>query len=131
MGAGMDRLIEERIRRAQEEGAFDNLPGEGAALDLNDDPLVPMELRAICRVLKNSGYLPPEVEHLRELRQLEGVMLDETADTDARAAARRRMEGLLMQLERNGMPRVAQQAWAQYADKIAVRLAERRGDGKQ
>jgi hypothetical protein len=120
MSLPLDQLVEERIRQAQREGAFDDLPGAGRPLQLDDDALVPEELRMVCRVLKNAGYVPPEVEHLRELRQLEALALDESGTQ--RRAARKRMELLLLKLEQAGMGRVAQQAWAEYADKIAARL---------
>lgn len=124
----MDRLVEDRIRKAQEEGAFDDLPGAGRPLQLDDDLLVPEELRTVCRVLKNSGYLPPEVAQLRELRQLEALVVGEAGEVGdlERSAARKRMELLLVQLEQAGMGRVAQQAWADYAEKVAARLARQK-----
>lgn len=123
MAYGMDKLIEERIRKAQEEGAFDNLPGEGRPLNLDDDLLIPEELRMICRVLKNSGYVPPEVEELKQLRQLESIVASDALEGE-RLAARKRMEFLLVKLEQSGLARVAQAAWDQYADKVAERMAE-------
>jgi len=118
----MDRLVEERIRKAQEEGEFDNLPGAGRPLQLDDDLLVPEELRMVCRVLKNSGYLPPEVEELRQLRQLEAIVAGDALEGE-RLAARKRMEFLLMKLEQSGLARVAQAAWDQYAEQVAARMA--------
>lgn len=119
----MDKLIEERIRQAQAEGAFDALPGAGQPLNLDDDLLIPEELRMVCRVLKNAGYVPPEVEQLRELRQLEAIVISEAGD-GARLAARKRLEYLLMQLEQSGMARVAEKAWAEYAEKVTARIAK-------
>ena len=126
MGFGMDKLIEERIRKAQAEGAFDNLPGQGRPLNLDDDLLIPEELRMVCRVLKNAGSVPPEVEELRELHQLEAVIASDALEEGDRLAARRRMEFLLIKLEQSGMARVAQAAWDQYAGKVAAHLAETR-----
>ncbi|HEY4372097.1 MAG TPA: DnaJ family domain-containing protein [Burkholderiales bacterium] len=121
----MEKLIEERIRKAQAEGAFNNLPGEGKPLNLDDDLLIPGELRMVCRVLKNAGYVPPEVEELRELRQLEAVVASDALEGE-RLAARKRMEFLLIRLEQSGMARVAQAAWDQYAEKVAAKMAETR-----
>lgn len=118
----MDKLIEERIRKAQAEGAFDHLPGEGKPLNLDDDLLIPEELRMVCRVLKNAGYVPPEVEELRELRQLEAVVASDALEGE-RLAARKRMEFLLIKLEQSGMARVAQAAWDEYAEKVAAKMA--------
>jgi len=60
----IDKLAEQHILKAQDEGEFNNLPGEGQPLKLEDNVLVHAELRSAYRLLKNSGYLPQEV-HLR------------------------------------------------------------------
>ena len=44
---------EQRILEAQTQGVFDDLPGAGAPLKLDDDAMVPEELRAAYRILKN------------------------------------------------------------------------------
>jgi hypothetical protein len=77
--SGFDALVEKQVRDAQAQGAFDDLPGAGKPLKLDDDAMVPEELRAAYRVLKNSGYVPPEVEALRDLRAIE-FMLKNTRD---------------------------------------------------
>jgi hypothetical protein len=121
MSFGMDKLVEERIRQAQSEGAFEKLPGQGQPLNLDDDPLIPEELRMVCRVLKNSGYVQPEVEELKQLRQLEAMVAGDALEGE-RLAARKRMEFLLMKLEQSGLARVAQAAWDEYAGKVAARM---------
>jgi hypothetical protein len=130
VGFGMDKLIEERIRRAQAEGDFDDLPGQGQPLRLDDDLLVPEELRLVCRVLKNSGYVPPEVDELRQLHQLEAVIASDALEEGDRLTARRRIAFLLIKLEQSGMARVAQAAWDRYAEKIAARMAGGPLEGK-
>ena len=71
----LDAIAERRIREAQERREFDDLPGAGAPLELDDDALVPEELRTAYRVLKNAGFLPPEVEAHREIREIEQLLL--------------------------------------------------------
>ncbi len=61
---------ERRIREAQKQGAFDHLPGEGKPLNLEDDSAVPEELRMAYKVLKNSGYLPPELAERKEINTI-------------------------------------------------------------
>ena len=78
-----DQLAEQRICEAQKNGAFDDLPGAGAPLVLDDDAMVPEELRAAYRVLKNSDYVPAEVEALRDLRAVE-LSLEQERDTARR-----------------------------------------------
>jgi len=127
MSFGMDKLIEERIRQAQSEGAFEKLPGQGQPLDLDDDLLIPEELRMVCRVLKNSGYVPPEVEELKQLRQLETIVASDALEGE-RLAARKRMELLMMKLEQSGLARIAQAAWDEYAGKVAARMGGAKGN---
>ncbi|ORM65110.1 DnaJ family domain-containing protein [Pantoea rwandensis] len=70
----IDQLVEQQIRAAQERGELSNLPGEGAPLNLDDDSGVPAELRTAYRLLKNSGFLPPELEIRREALQLNDLL---------------------------------------------------------
>jgi hypothetical protein len=58
----LELLAEKKIEEAVSRGDFDDLPGAGRPLDLTDDPLVPEELRLAYRILKNAGFVPPEVE---------------------------------------------------------------------
>jgi hypothetical protein len=58
----LDFLVEQKLAEAVSRGEFDNLPGAGRPLDLDDDKLVPEELRVAYRILKNAGCVPPEVE---------------------------------------------------------------------
>ncbi|MBG0777337.1 MAG: DUF1992 domain-containing protein [Desulfovibrionaceae bacterium] len=61
------RIAEERIREDMDKGGFDDLPGRGRPLPRDDDALVPEELRMAYKVLKNAGYVPPEVADRKEL----------------------------------------------------------------
>lgn len=102
MFAAFNELIERRIDEARREGQFDDLPGAGRPLELDDDRLVPEELRAAYRVLKNSGYLPPEVEVLRDLDTMLRVAVDADEGSEAGRRASRRMMALAVALEARG-----------------------------
>jgi len=119
-----DQLAERRIREARENGAFDDLPGTGAPLALDDDALVPAELRAAYRVLKNSGYVPAEVEALRDLREVEQMLQHERDD-----ARRNELIGKLnLLLARAGIAHKRNLAVEQdYFQKIAEKPGARRG----
>ncbi len=56
----LDALVEQRIAAAAARGEFDDLPGAGAPLSLDDDALVPEEVRVANRILKNAGFVPPQ-----------------------------------------------------------------------
>ncbi len=59
-------LAERKIEEALARGELEGLPGAGRPLDLDDDRLVPEELRMAFRVLKNAGLVPPELEPARK-----------------------------------------------------------------
>ena len=63
-------IAERRIAEAQERGDFDNLPGAGKPLQLEDDSAVPEEIRMAYKVLKNAGCLPPELADRKEINNL-------------------------------------------------------------
>ena len=70
----LDQLAERRIAEARDKGELQGLPGEGRALQLDEDPLVPETLRVGYRILKNAGFLPPEIEARREIAALEDLL---------------------------------------------------------
>ena len=120
----LDNLVEQRIREAQEKGEFDDLPGAGAPLDLEDDALVPEELRAAYRLLKNAGFLPPELEAHGEIRQLE-QLLRTVEDAGERASLIARINFLLSRGS-PGKRRGSLQVEDAYYEKIADALDRQR-----
>ncbi|MSP97700.1 MAG: DUF1992 domain-containing protein [Betaproteobacteria bacterium] len=90
----IDAIVEERIGEAMRRGEFTDLPGTGKPLELNDDPLVPEDVRVINRVLKNAGFAPPEILDRREISALEAHLpaiaaVDERSKAIAKLAALR------------------------------------------
>ncbi len=61
-----DAIVERKIAEAQLAGAFDDLPGAGKPLDLEEDRLVPEDVRTAYRILRNAGYLPAELLDRKE-----------------------------------------------------------------
>jgi hypothetical protein len=68
------KIVEQRIKEALEKGEFDNLPGQGEPLSLEDESRVPEDLRLAYKVLKNADCLPPELELKKEIRQMEDML---------------------------------------------------------
>ena len=116
----IDSIAEQRIREAAQRGDFDDLPGAGKPLDLDDDLLVPEELRMAYRILKNAGFVPPEVQALSEIGALERLIqsLDEG---EHRTMAMRKLRLLRMQLDSSRGGNL--QLEADYYDKLTRRLA--------
>jgi len=122
----LDQLAEARIREAVERSEFDDLPGAGEPLELDDDTLVPEELRAGYRLLKNAGCLPPELQLRREIHDVCALL---TAARDAVESGRlaRRLNHLLSTLAAarggNGDLRME----ADYYQKLRRRVEQGRG----
>ena len=84
----LHRIAEQRILEAQREGAFDNLPGRGKPLELEDLSWVPEDLRIGYHVLKNAHVLPPEVELLKDIHSLEDLLKHVEDETERRSLAK-------------------------------------------
>jgi hypothetical protein len=102
--SGLEALVEARIAEAMTNGEFDNLPGAGRPLDLDNDAAIAPELRVAHRILKNAGFVPDEVHARREITQLRALVA--TLDDDgARRQAASRLALLQCQLEAAGARR--------------------------
>ena len=71
----LDFIAEQRIAEAIANGDFDDLPGSGKPLELDDDSLVPEELRLAYRILKNAGFVPQEIESLKGSKDVRKLVL--------------------------------------------------------
>ena len=72
-------IAQNRINEAIENGEFDDLPGKGKPLNLDEYFNCPEADRAANSLLKNANAVPPEVELLKEIEQLENS-LDHCSD---------------------------------------------------
>ncbi|WP_289367626.1 DUF1992 domain-containing protein [Pantoea stewartii] len=99
----IDQLAEQHIKAAQEKGELSDLPGEGAPLNLEDDSQVPPELRAGYRLLKNAGFLPPELELRREALQVSDLLQHLDPDDPEALIQTQRLRQLKIRLSQAGM----------------------------
>lgn len=97
----IERLAEERIREAMERGEFDNLPLAGKPLPLEPNGLVPEELRLGYKLLKDAGFLPPELELRKEILSLR-ELLATVDDDEERLKLGRRINHLVLRLNLMG-----------------------------
>jgi Domain of unknown function (DUF1992) len=102
----LNKIVEQRIQKAQEEGVFDNLPGKGKPLQFDDDTWVPEDLRLAYKILKNSNCLPIEMELRKEIFSLR-QLLDAAIDPEIRRDLRRQLNLLVLRhnLQRKGPAR--------------------------
>ncbi|RMH07762.1 MAG: DUF1992 domain-containing protein [Armatimonadetes bacterium] len=73
-GFDIQRVIEliadRKIEEAMQEGKFDDLPGKGKPLPLDEEWFAPPEMRPAIRLLKSAGVLPDWLERAREIERL-------------------------------------------------------------
>lgn len=101
----IDRLAEQHIQAALERGELDDLPGAGKPLPTEDLAMVPESLRAGYRLLKNAGYLPPELEALREIRDAEDLLarIQDPGERDRQLRRLRLLETRLLEARGHGL----------------------------
>ncbi|MEG5901830.1 DUF1992 domain-containing protein [Enterobacter bugandensis] len=99
----LDQWAERHIRDAQIKGDFDNLPGSGEPLELEDDSHIAPELRAGYRLLKNAGCLPPELEQRREAVELVDLLKGIRQDDPRHKQLSRRLALIELKLRQAGM----------------------------
>jgi len=116
---GFEAIVEQRIAEASRRGDFDDLPGAGRPLDLDDDRLIPEELRIAYRILKNAGYVPPEVQLMQDIAELERLV--HASEGVQRSVALRKLRLLTMQMSASRSGNL--QLEADYYDRLAERLS--------
>ena len=118
----IDQIAEARIQEAIGQGELRGLPGEGQPLHLEDDSAIPEELRAAYRLLKNAGFLPPELQWRRELREAE-QLLQQLPECD-QSRARARLELLQLRLAAHRRQPMNLLLEDQYRQRLLERLSE-------
>lgn len=94
---GFEAIVEERIKKAQQEGLFDNLKGMGKPL-VFEDALVPEEFRLAHKILKNAGFLPPELVLRKKIFQTEQLLETTGYESPERANLQKKLNFLLTKL---------------------------------
>ncbi|MES1942373.1 hypothetical protein T5B8_19133 [Salinisphaera sp. T5B8] len=118
----LDRLADAHIKAAAERGEFDRLAGAGKPLPRDTARDVPPELRAGYRLLKNAGFVPPEIEAKREIRDIHDLLRTADADSGQSQRLNRRLRWLETRLRESRRGR-ALLADPHYAGAIRERLA--------
>ena len=120
---GFDRIVEDRIRSAQRQGQFDNLTGAGQPLQLTDESGVADDLRMAHKILKNSDFLPPEIELKKQIRQTEELLAG-MEDTKQRYRTMKKLNVMIMKLNSMRRVPVEMEMPQQYLDKVVQRLEQ-------
>jgi len=125
MFTGFSRIIEERIRKAQKNGEFDNLEGSGKPLKLEDDSHIAADLRLAHKILKNANCLPPEIELKKEIACTEDL-LSGMKDTAQKHRTLKKLNYLIMKLNAVRNTSIELEMPQQYSHKLAERLESKK-----
>lgn len=63
----LESMAEKMLREAIEAGEFDNLPGKGKPIDLNENPFEDPDLRVVHKLLRNAGFAPAWIEERKDI----------------------------------------------------------------
>ena len=126
MFQGFEKIIEERIRRAQQKGEFNNLEGAGKPLIFENDDHVAGDLRLAYKILKNADCLPPEIEIKKEIQRTEDL-LKGMQNTAEKYQILKKLNFLILKLNSMGNRPIDLDMPQKYAHK----LAERMGNSKK
>ncbi|WP_019414151.1 DUF1992 domain-containing protein [Paenisporosarcina sp. TG20] len=80
------QIVENLIKKAQDDGEFDNLPGAGKPLAPDEFAHYPKDIRMVMRILKNSGhdaeaqFIKEEMNELQS--QIKRALKDEKTDLE-------------------------------------------------
>lgn len=98
------RIAEQKITEAMKTRSFTSSKWKNKRLPLDDDHNVPADLKMAYKILKNSGYLPPEIEEKKEVQRLE-ELIAATEDEHQRLQQMRKLNVLLMKIDaKRGTP---------------------------
>ena len=94
----LTQIAERRIAQAIEDGTLKTDGWKNRPLPLEDDSFVPDDLKMAYKILKNSGYLPPEIETRKEVQKLEDLIA-RTEDSHQRLKQMRKLSVLMMKID--------------------------------
>jgi hypothetical protein len=125
MISGFEKIVEERIRRAIQNGEFEGLTGAGEPLALHDDSHVPEDLRLAYKILKNAECLPPEIELRKDIEKAED-MLAAMPDTAEKYQALKKLNFLILKLNAARRGFIGNEMPQHYTYKVVSRLKVRK-----
>lgn len=116
-------IAEDKIRKAIEDGEFDNLPGQGKPLQLEDMSHIPEDLRVAYKVLKNSNMLN-DVDRLKEELMTIDDLLNNCKNSDESQRLKKKKHEKQLRLEAllNKRKALDSPASAFYKDKVYNRF---------
>jgi hypothetical protein len=119
-----EKIAEQKIREAMENGEFDDLPGKGKPLELEEDRHLPVDIRLAHKILKNADCLPPELEIRKEILTIE-EMLEGEKDAKAKYRQIKKLNYLVMKLNMSRHTSLSLEKNQVYYDKVLDRMGKK------
>jgi len=124
------RLIAERkISEAIQKGLLETEGWRNKPLPMNNDHLVPEELRMAHKILKNAGYLPPEIETKKEIQQIEDLLVT-CEDECTRVKQIKKLNYLVLKLNTMKGDTVNIESQEKYYRQIVERISVKKNNSK-
>ena len=130
MFPGFDKIVEERIKNAQKKGDFNNLPGSGKPLDLDDNSCVAEDLRLAYKILKNADFAPPEIEIKNEIKKTEDLLIG-MKDEKEKYRILKKLNFLILKLNTMRSTSINFDFPQQYVEKAVGRMESKGSKGKK
>jgi hypothetical protein len=118
---GFEKIVEERILTAQRKGEFENLPGAGKPLMLEDNRCVAEELRLAYKILKNADCVPPEIELKKKIKQTEDLLVG-MQETSEKYHILKKLNFLIMKLNSIRNTSITHEMPQVYTEKLVERF---------
>ena len=117
-------IAERKISEAIRDGKLKTGEWNGKPLPIEDDRFVPPDLRMAYKILKNAGYLPPEIEAKKEIQRLE-ELIAANEDEHVRVEQMKKLNLLVIKINtlRNRPVNRAEQAdyYRKVVEKVSVK----------
>ncbi len=118
---GFEKIVEERILKAQKRGEFENLPGSGKPLAFEDNRFVSEELRLAYKILKNADCVPVEIKLKKEIKQTEDLLVG-MQETSEKYRILKKLNFLIMKLNSTRDTLIAHEMPQVYTEKLIERF---------
>jgi hypothetical protein len=117
-------IAEQKIAQAMQEKDFVSPKWKNKRLPLDEDRGIPDDLKMAYKILKMSGYLPPEVEQRKEIKKLEDLIAS-TEDEHERLKQMKKLNVLLMKMDEKRDTPVNISSQSEYYSKVVERVTLR------
>jgi hypothetical protein len=119
-----EKIAEKKIREAMDNGEFDDLPGKGKPLQLEDDRHIAQDIRLAHKILKNANCLPPELELRKEILTME-ELLDGVRDTKEKYRQIKKLNYLIMKLNMSRRGSMDLEKHQLYYDRLVDKMGKK------